>query len=250
MAKGILRVAAAQCVAVEGDVAANVATVVNLIGQAAAKGARFVAFPELMLSGYALRRIAGDPEGLAFTLDDPRLASIAEACARGQIAASVSLATRENGTLYLSLIVFAADGSRAGVYRKRHLYGTENDVFTAGTERLTVAVDGWTLGFAICYDTAFPDTARLTCAGCDVYVAGVVGVLPDGYESSRTRMPTRARDNGVFVVFSNQLGPTEVGVGYGAAGVWAPDGTLITEGDQETSGVVVADLDPALLDIA
>jgi len=49
---GVLRVAAAQAVAVPGDVAANVATAVELVTEAADRGARVVVLPELFLTGY------------------------------------------------------------------------------------------------------------------------------------------------------------------------------------------------------
>ena len=50
---GTLRVAAAQAESVPGDLAANVATAVPLVEQAADRGARVVVLPELFLTGYA-----------------------------------------------------------------------------------------------------------------------------------------------------------------------------------------------------
>jgi len=247
MAKKKLRVAAAQCGAIPGDVTANIATVVGLIGDAAACGARFVIFPELILSGYALDRIAADPEGIAFGLDDPRLAPIGEACSAGHIWSAVSLPTREDGTLYLSLAVFSADGAMVGLYHKQHLFGPENEVFRAGSEYLRVDIDDWRLSFAVCFDLAFPEHAHEAAKGCDIYAAGVVGTGPDGYDRSYGRMTECARDNHVFTLFANQLGATGVGEAFGAAGIWAPDGTLLAEGDDRTPGVVTADLDPLLL---
>jgi 5-aminopentanamidase len=45
----VLRVAAAQAVAVPGEIEQNVATSVRLIGEASARGAGLVVFPELFL---------------------------------------------------------------------------------------------------------------------------------------------------------------------------------------------------------
>jgi len=52
-----LRIAAAQCVSIGGDLAANVATHTRFVALAAGAGVEVLVFPELSLTGYELARL-------------------------------------------------------------------------------------------------------------------------------------------------------------------------------------------------
>ena len=77
-----LRLAAAQAASVPGDVAANVATAVSLVRDAADQGARVVVLPELFLTGYDEAAWTHDA---SLSLDDERLAPLCDAAASREV---------------------------------------------------------------------------------------------------------------------------------------------------------------------
>ena len=71
---------------------------------------------------------------------------------------------------------------------------------------------------------------------------------PKGREWLLRWLPTRAHDNGVFVVFSNGVGPDDDEVRTGNAMIIDPYGRILSETWKAAEDMVVADLDLSLLD--
>ena len=61
-------------------------------------------------------------------------------------------------------------------------------------------------------------------------------------------LPARAHDNGLFVVFSNGVGVDDDEIRTGNAMVLDPYGRILAETWQAADALVIADLNPALLD--
>ena len=79
-----VRVAIAQCAPALGAFKRNVAMHEEWIGRAHSAGAQLVVFPELSLTGYYLKDLAGD---IACAADDERLKPIADASRRIDVCA-------------------------------------------------------------------------------------------------------------------------------------------------------------------
>jgi len=60
-------------------------------------------------------------------------------------------------------------------------------------------------------------------------------------------LPSRAHDNGMFLVFSNGVGPDDDEIRTGNAMVLDPYGEIIRETREAGDAMVVADLDASLL---
>ena len=60
-------------------------------------------------------------------------------------------------------------------------------------------------------------------------------------------LPTRAHDNGIFLVFSNGVGPDDDEIRTGNAMIIDPYGRILAETWKAGDDMVVADLDAALL---
>ncbi|WP_050791566.1 carbon-nitrogen hydrolase family protein, partial [Streptomyces pristinaespiralis] len=170
-----MKIAAGQFTSVPGDIEANVGSMQGLVRAAAGQGAALVAFCELAATGYDLDLIAGRPE-LWLAEDDPRLDPLREACRTTSTAALVGCAALTSGPRpSISALVIGPDGELLARYDKTHLYGEENDVFTAGTRDGRFTLDGVRFAVAVCYDNRFPDVAeRAKADGCHVYVASSV----------------------------------------------------------------------------
>ncbi len=226
-----LDLAVAQPAVADGDVEATVAAHVALVRAAAA---RVVVFPELSLTGYALDAPVVDP-------DDPVLHPLVEACTETGTLALVGAPVREDGGDHIAVLAADADGVRA-VYRKVWLDPTEAERFAPGPGPVTIEVDGWRLGLAVCRDTRFPEhDAATAIEGMDVYVAGVVH---HAHEDQVTEERARrvAIDRAVWVAVASFAGPTGGGFAAtaGGSGIWAPGGEVVVRGDDRPGEVVRA----------
>ncbi|MFD9795104.1 carbon-nitrogen family hydrolase [Streptomyces sp. NPDC059070] len=88
-----------------------------------------------------------------------------------------------DGALYNTSLVFTPEGELAAAYRKIHRFGFDQGeavLMGAGTELVTVALPGTTLGLATCYDLRFPELFRgLVDAGAQLFV------IPAGWPARR-----------------------------------------------------------------
>ncbi len=243
----LLRVAAAQGESVPGDVPANVATSVSLVGSAADRGARVAVLPELFLTGYAPELWSREH---TITLDDPRLAPLRAAAADRGVVVVVGAAVRRRpdrldatAPVTLSLLVVDDDGTVTAPYDKQHLFDSERGFFTPGDHGASIDVDGWELGLGICYDGCFPEHAAAAAGD------GARGYLcPSAYYvgSEHRRdlyYAARALDNGIYVVFAGLTGRCGEHEFNGGSAVYDPEGRALGRVADEAMAVVVADLD-------
>jgi predicted amidohydrolase len=229
-----LIIAVAQPVVLSHDVAANVAAHAAAIRAAQA---RVVVFPELSLTGYEL-------DAPAIATDDPRLAPIVEACAEtGSVALVGAPIEGDAGDCQIAMLAIDASGA-AVAYRKMWLGTAETERFTAGTGPAVLDLDGWRLGLAICKDAGveqhWADTAAL---GIDAYLVGSVkGADEAGLQEERARRV--ATEHGIWVAVASCAGST--GGGYdpaaGRSGIWAADGSVVTQVGMETGAIARATL--------
>jgi predicted amidohydrolase len=236
-----MNVAAAQLQAVPGDVAANVAAHVRLIGEAAAAGARIVVFPELSLTGYELDRLRDD-DALWLTTGDDRLAPLRDACRAQRIHAVVGAPLRDDGRRILAALAIDDGGEVAVVYAKIHLDEQESELFSPGDEHVVYEVDGRRLGLAVCADASMPGhAARLAALGAEAYLVGAL--FPAGrMERLLDQMTSRSRENGMYVALGSAVGRGGHYTGIGGSGVWGPDGRAVVQLRDEPSGIAVTEL--------
>ncbi|KAA6222076.1 carbon-nitrogen hydrolase family protein [Streptomyces albofaciens JCM 4342] len=235
--------AAAQFPSAVSDIDANAARTAGLIAEAAGRGAELVVFPELGLTGYELDAIAADPERCVLAPDDPRLAPVRDACRAAGVAAVVNGPGRgPSGTadgMTIATFVYGPDGGLLSRYAKHHLYGPENELFTAGPApggRFTFR--GLRFALATCYDNAFPEVAERAAAdGCQVYLASS---FHDSVERT-DEYAALARAHGFDVLLANGTGPRSGGVGCGHSGIWAADGSGLARVTGET-GLALAEV--------
>ncbi|WCM24036.1 carbon-nitrogen hydrolase family protein [Paraburkholderia bryophila] len=243
-----LRIAAAQAQPVSGDVAANIVRTVELTGLAADRGAKLVVFPEKFLSGYEPDLIAGDPAKYAFEAHDARLEPIREVCRRREIAVIVGAATRHADALHISSLVFNRSGEQIEPYHKQYLYSSERNIYQPGTQGCMLELDGWRLALGVCYDSGFPEHARLAAVnGAHAYLVSALFSVKSGYHQSRIWFPARAFDNTMYVLLSNHVGTTGGWQTCGASAVWSPHGEVVVEASRDRDDVITALLDPAVL---
>ncbi|HJR38301.1 MAG TPA: carbon-nitrogen hydrolase family protein [Nocardioidaceae bacterium] len=238
-----MRVAAAQAESVSGDVAANVATAVSLVEDAARNDARLVVLPELFLTGY-------DPDGWSpeatLTPEDERLKPLREAARdRSVVVVAGAAVRRASDRFTLSLLVFDRAGEVTAPYDKQHMFDAELGFFTPGDHGASITVDGWELGLGICYDGCFPEHAAAAATdGALAYLCPSAYYV--GSEHRRDLYyAARALDNGIYVVFSGLTGKCGDYAFNGGSAVYDPEGRPVDRVGDESPAIAYADLDPA-----
>ena len=196
-----MRALLAQLASVPGQTEANAGRVVEILG--AHRDVEIAVFPELFLGGYDLSRVGQS----ARSPDSPELQSIGAGAAAASTAVIVGFAERaEDGSFFNSVACIDRDGSLAGVYRKRRLFGSEPDAFQAGDEHRVVRLAGLDVGPLICFDIEFPEPAReLAASGAELLVTASANMAPFGPDHD---VATRARalENRLPHLYTNGVG--------------------------------------------
>jgi predicted amidohydrolase len=151
-----------------GDTTGNLTTASTAIEDAARDGAQIVVLPELVSSGYMFADRA-ELASLAETRDGPSVtewANLAEAFGLTIVGGFPEDAGEQ---IYNSAAVVDRTGLR-GVYRKAHLWDTENAVFDRADDLpLHVDTEHGRIAVMICYDVEFPEWVRaVALAGADL----------------------------------------------------------------------------------
>jgi predicted amidohydrolase len=188
--------------------------------------------PELFVTGFNIGAAARD---LACAADGPEMARIGELARRHRIALCVGYPERAGDAVYDAAAVIGADGAQVGSYRKHRLSGPfENSVFQPGQrDDLVFSVNGVRIGVLVCYDVEFPENVRrLALAGVDAVVVPTA-LSAEFALVARKLVPTRAFENGIFVVYADRCGE-ESGKRYaGLSCIVAPDGTDLARAGEE-----------------
>ena len=241
--------------AIEPDRDAAHRAALAAVRRAAAAGARIVCLPELYDLPYFPRRVEvarwrlAEPQPSARALELGRLAG-----ELGVVLVAPVFEEAAPGVNFNTALVFDADGSLLGRYRKQHIPDGpgyhEKYYFTPGDGGYPV----WDtacgrIGVGVCWDSWFPETARLLAlGGADLLLfPTAIGSEPDrpGYSSEdawRTVMRGHAIANGVFVGAPNRTGTEGAMTYYGGSFVCDPFGEVPAragDGDE----IVFADLD-------
>jgi len=139
---------------VDGDFAANLATVRKVVQEALERGSDFLAFPETFLSGYDTREkmLAG-----ARKVDDPEVASFIAESANHDMVIMVGLARKVGADVFNTILVIQR-GKLLGTYDKVMLTGGDRDQlkFKPGQDVPVFFAHGAHFAVVICHDTSFP----------------------------------------------------------------------------------------------
>lgn len=239
------------------DREANLASIEQLVGEAAARGARFVLLPEH--APYQGPK-SGYQEG-AESIPGPTSARFAALARRHGIylhAGSMVERTAIPGKYANTSLVFDPRGEEIARYSKIHLYDVEipgrvsmreSDDVAPGDAIVTAQIEGITVGLAICYDLRFPELFRLLALkGAEVLVNPAAFMLYTGRDHWEVLLRARAIENQCWVLAAAQWGRSEPNVTcYGRSLVVDPWGTVTAQASDGV-GVVIADIDTALVE--
>lgn len=237
------------------DVAANVAAASELIREAKAKGASFVATPEVTSLFEAetdrlfakVRAEEDDSALLAFR-------QLAKELSLWLLIGSMPIKVAERQCANRSFLIDPTGVVRA-TYDKIHMFDVdlpngevyrESRNFRAG-ERAVLAELPWgKLGLSVCYDLRFPQLYRaLAKAGASFLTIPAAFTHTTGMAHWHVLQRARAIETGCFVIAPAQGGVHPNGRHtYGHSLIVDPWGTVLAEAGDEPC-VIIADIDPA-----
>ena len=139
------------------DKAKNINKMIELLEKAVNEkpDTQLVVFSELATTGYE----CGEKfKELAEVIDDKSetVQAFSKVALKHKIHIGLGMAERDANELFIS-----NKGEIIGTYRKIHLFDTEKDWFTAGTEYKVFDTEIGRIGLFICYDASFPEVSRI-----------------------------------------------------------------------------------------
>jgi N-carbamoylputrescine amidase len=278
-----LRVAAVQLESKPGDKEANFRKIEKFLAQAARRGVQMIIFPECCITGYwfirnlSVAELARLAEPIFSGPSSQRLMELARryrmTIGAGFIEASGS------GVFHNSYVVALPDGT---AHRHRKIHAFEHASIVGGSDYTVFNTPhGWRVGVLICYDCNLVENVRITAlqgaevliaphqtGGCRTKNPHLMGLIdrklwdnrrrnPRAIESELTGdkgrgwlmrwLPSRAHDNGLFLIFANGVGVDDDEIRTGNAMILDPYGRMLAEDSKAADAMVVADLDAALL---
>lgn len=185
-------------------------------------GLDLVVCPELFMSGYD---VGDDLHKLAEPCGGPFAGCIAQLAQRSGTAIVYGYPERDGDKVFNAAACMASSGDVIANHRKTLLPpGFEPDYFRAGDSPTLFDLDGIRCAILICYEAEYPEGVRAAAeAGAQVVI--VPTALVDNWDSVAFQMmPTRAFENGIWLVYANHAGTENNSSYLGASCIIAPDG--------------------------
>jgi predicted amidohydrolase len=278
-----LRVASVQFESLPDEKDANFRKIESFVEQAVAAGVRLVVFPECCLTGYwfirklSVEQLAALAEQIPNGPSSRRLSDLAR---RHRITVGAGLIeVTEAGVFHNSYIVALPDGA---VHCHRKLHAFEHAAIRSGADYTVFDLpDGFRAAVLICYDCNLIENVRIAALrGAEILIAphqtggvrsrdpNLMGLIdrklwdnrhnhPEAIErefrGDKGRgwlmrwLPSRAHDNGLFLIFSNGVGVDDDEIRTGNAMILDPYGRTLAETWKADDAMVVAELDANLL---
>jgi predicted amidohydrolase len=274
-----IKISTAQFENRSGDKEYNLSRIETMAREAALQGSLAIAFHECSITGYSFARHLNRDQmtNLAeFIPDGPSTKRLTKIALDNNIFILAGLFEKDNeNKLYKAYICVGKDGLVAK-FRKLHPF--INPFLTPGDSYCIFDMLGWKCGILICYDNNIIENVRATTLlGADIIFmphvtmctpstrpgAGFVDPLLwknreedptslrlefDGMKGRGWIMkwlPSRAYDNGIYVVFSNPIGMDDDQLKNGCSMIIDPFGDIIAEcrtlGDDFISATLTRD---------
>lgn len=251
-----LKIGLCQMMVVKSTKEENIKKAQNMICEAADKGAKIVALPEMFNCPYNNKHFReyaeAFPEGetikmLSSTAKDKNIYLIGG-----------SIPEIEDDKIYNTSFIFDNKGELIGKHRKVHLFDIdikngvrfmESEVLSSGSD-ITLVDSPWgKVGVAICYDIRFPEIIRIMALkGAKIIFIPAAFNMTTGPAHWETLFKSRALDNQLYIAGISPARNTNYSyVAYGNSLITNPWGDIIAKLD-EKEGILIQDIDLEYID--
>lgn len=276
-----IRVAAVQLESAAGDKKANLTKMESFLQRAAAQGVELIAFPECCITGYWFLRNLSREQLSALAepvFDGPSSQALMDLAKQYRMTIGAGLVEIDGEQMYNAYVVAMPNGDSR---RHRKIHAFVNKHLSSGSQFTVFDTPlGCRVAVLTCYDNNIGENVRIVAlqgaevllaphqtGGCKTPSPGCMGLVdrslwdnrkadpaaieaefkgPKGRQWLMTWLPSRAHDNGLFLIFSNGVGLDDNEVRTGNAMILDPYGRVLAETWKADDDMVVADLDPAL----
>ena len=243
--------AAIQMLALE-DKEANLSHAESAVRQAAERGARIAALPEV----FNWRGDKNDEKKNAEPVGGPtteRMARLARELKIYLLAGSFLETIPEARKCYNTSLLFGPDGRELARYRKIHLFDVsikrgvialESETREHGGEVVTAETEFGRVGLTICYDLRFPELYRaLAAKGADIIFIPAAFTALTGEAHWEPLVRARAIENQCYVIAPDQIGHNPKSFStYGNSMIVDPWGRVLARAPDLPS-VITAEID-------
>ncbi|MES2859643.1 MAG: carbon-nitrogen hydrolase [Pseudomonadota bacterium] len=242
-----------------GDADANLAVIEQRVAEAAGNGARLVLLQELHNGAYFCQHESVHEFDLAEPIPGPSTQRLSALAKQHKVVLVSSLFEKRAAGLYHNTaVVFDADGSTAGKYRKMHIPDDpgfqEKFYFTPGDLGFNpIDTSVGRLGVLVCWDQWYPEAARLMAlAGAELLLyPTAIGWDPTDAQDEKNRQREawilshrgHAVANGLPVLSCNRVGHEASPLGAAGIDFWGNSHVLGPQGEF----IAEASTDPTLL---
>ena len=193
----------------------NLEAAERLVREAAGRGARLVALPELFNCLGRKERVVRAAEPVPGPTSR-RMADLARRLRITLLAGSLCERTEGRDRVFNTSLLFDGSGNLLARYRKIHLFDVdlpgrvsyrESGWMAPGRDVVSADTDRGRLGLSICYDLRFPELYRkLVHQGCRILLVPSAFSLPTGRDHWEVLLRSRAIENQAYVIAPNQCG--------------------------------------------
>lgn len=222
----------------------------DAIGQASAKGAGIVCFPECFVPGYRVPGKRVPPPDAEFL--ERAWSAVGAAAARANVAVVLGTERVAGSALLASALVADRDGTVLGFQDKVQIDPSEEGTYSFGSGRRVFQTGPLKFGVAICHEGwRYPETVRWAArrGAHVVFHPHFHEAEPGSYEPTVFGDPAnsfhekallcRAAENTCYVASVNYASPSPPTT----SAVVKPDGTLLCYQPYGEEGLLVADID-------
>ena len=210
-----------------------------------ANGASLTVFPECTTTGYCFESI-DEAKQCGESIDGPSVTCVQEWCATKNTMVIFGFLELENDRLYNSLALLGPDGV-LGSYRKIHLPFLGVDRFTTpgGRPPEVYQTPDIRVGMNICYDSSFPESARILAIGGADLIALPTNWPPTSGLTADLIPNARALENHVYFMSVNRVGVERGFEFIGKSKICDPRGANLAFEDHAEEAILYAEIDPS-----
>lgn len=276
------KVAAVQAAPVQLDTDATVDKVCAFVAEAAANGAKVIAFPEAFIPGYPWWIwLDGPIQGMdlfcrlydqAIEIPSRQIAKLSQAAKDAGVYYCVSVTEKDGGSLYLTQLWFNPDGDLIGKHRKMKATSNEMTVWGDGDASMMPVFDTeyGRLGGLQCWEHYIPfNVATMAEKNEQIHVSAWPIGMPDpaasfADEQCAVGAQYYALSTGTFTLCASQLWTKELeevcckndmqkqvmAYGHGFTRIISPTGMIMAKMEHDVEGICYADIDLGMIPVA
>ena len=234
---------------------ANLKAACSFIDEAAAKGAKFVSFPEVFNvidDGQEAPELVPEGRTISLMAEKAREHGIWIHCG------SIAEVNPDGDRKFNTTAMLDPTGKMVAKYRKLHTFditlpdgsvAEESAKIKPGDKMVTVETEMGHLGLSICYDIRFPEMYRwMALQGAQILFTPANFRMATGKDHWEAILRARAIENTCYVVAAGQYGKKRgVSDSFGDSVIIDPWGTIVARAP-ERAGIAVGEIDLDYLD--